>query len=135
MLALAGAVHHAAHDRDPHVLHPLVALAPHSHALAQVPLDGLRKLAEERARRPPAAGTRGDQRSEGPKAHRLEQFLGDHHFARALSPGLRGKGDPDGVADPLLEEHREGRGGGHDPLRAHAGLGEAEMEGMVRAGS
>src|SRR5690348_2699526 len=51
VLALAGTVHDAAHDRDAHVLDALEPAPPLGHAMADVRLDALRELLEIRARR------------------------------------------------------------------------------------
>src|SRR5690349_22552364 len=51
----------------------------------------------------------------------------------AVAAGLRRQRDADGVADALLQENAERRRGRHDALRAHAGFGEAEMDGVIRS--
>ena len=87
----------------------------------------------DRRRRASAAGTGGDQRHEGAETHGLQQFLRDLDLERAVAPRLRGERDADGVADALLQENAHGGRRGDDALRAHAGLGEAEMQRVVGA--
>src|SRR5678816_4515298 len=60
MLALAGAVDDAAHDRDLHLLDARIARLPYRHLRAQVVVDLLGELLECRARRPAAARARRD---------------------------------------------------------------------------
>ena len=57
VLRFAGAVDDAAHDRDAHVLDARVFRRPDGHLLAQVGLDLLGHVLEERRGRPAAAGT------------------------------------------------------------------------------
>ena len=81
----------------------------------------------------PAAGAGRDQRHERAKAHGLQELLRHLHLERAVAAGLRRERDADRVADALLQQdaHRGRRG--DDALRAHAGLGEAEMQRVVGA--
>src|ERR687888_931172 len=54
MLRFAGAVHHAAHDSDTHLLDARMPLAPNRHLRAQIALDLLRELLEVSAGGAPA---------------------------------------------------------------------------------
>ncbi len=132
-LRLAGAVDDAAHHRHVHLLDAGVARAPHRHLRAQVGLDLLGELLEVGARRAPAARAGGHHRREGAQAHRLQDLLRDDDLLRAVAARLRRERDADGVADALLQQHRQRRGGGDDALRAHAGLGEAQVQRVVAA--
>ena len=88
---------------------------------------------EERARRPPAAGTGGHLRPERAQAERLEDLHRDADLLGAVAARLRRERHADRVADPLVEQDREGRGRGDRALHAHAGLGQAEVERIVAA--
>jgi hypothetical protein len=57
---------------------------------------------------------------------------GHHHLLRARLAGLRAR-DADGVADALLQQHRQRGGGRHRALGAHAGLGQAQVQRVVAA--
>ncbi len=48
--------------------------------------------------------------------------------------GLGGEADADGVADAGQQQRGEAGGGGDEALGAHAGFGEAEVQGVVAAG-
>src|SRR5262245_7716561 len=61
-LRFAGPVDHTAHDRERHLLDALVGRFPLGHPVADVFLNALGELLERSARRPAAAGTRGDTR-------------------------------------------------------------------------
>ncbi len=134
MLGLAGAVHDAAHDRDPERLGALIALAPAGHLGLEVPLDLLRHLLEEGRRRAPAAGAGGDLRREDAEPERLEDLLGDLDLLGPVAAGPRREGHADRVADPFLEEDGQPGRARHDALHSHARLGEAEVERVVGAG-
>ena len=99
----------------------------------QIALDVLGELLEDGRGRAAAAGAGGDDRHEGAKAHRLQDFLRDLHLERAVAAGLGRQRDADRVADPFLQQDAERGGGGDDALRAHAGLGQAEMDRVVAA--
>src|SRR5215468_12591861 len=75
VLALAWSVDDAPHDRDIELLDARVLGLPHRHLLAEVRLDLLRHLLEERGGCAPAAGARRDLRDEVAKAHGLEDLL------------------------------------------------------------
>ena len=96
-------------------------------------LDVARQLLEHRRGRAAAAGAGGDQRHEGAKAHRLQNLLRHLHLQRAVAAGLGRQRDADRVADPLLQQDAQRRGGGDDALGAHARLGQAEMQRVVAA--
>ena len=55
------------------------------------------------------------------------------HFLRPVAAGLRGERNADRVAEALLQQNAERGGGGDDALRAHAGLGQAEMQRVIGA--
>ena len=128
---LAGAVHHASHDRHREFLHPRVALAPDRELGPEVALDVLGHFLEEGGGRPAAPGAGGDLGLEAPDAQRLEDLLPHLHLERPVPSGLRGERDADRVADPLDQEGREPRRGGHDPLGPHPRLGEPQMKGVA----
>src|ERR1039458_1145040 len=77
VLALAGAVDHAAHDRDLHRLYARMRGLPVRHPLAQVGLNFVRHLLEEGAGGAPASRAGGDLRREIANAQRLQNLLGD----------------------------------------------------------
>src|SRR6267142_3289470 len=133
MLALAGAVDHAAHHRHLELFHACVLPLPHRHLVAEVGLDLLGHLLEEGRGRASAAGTRRHLREEAPQSHGLEDLLGDQHFLRAIAARLGREGDADGVADAFLEKNGETRRARHHALGAHARLAQAEVEWIVRA--
>ena len=133
MLGFARAVDDAAHHRDLEVLDAGIFFAPHRHVLAQIRLDVLRQFLEHGGSGAAAAGASGDDRHELPEAHGLQQFLRHLHLARAVAIRLRRQRDADGVADALLQKDAHGGRRGDDAFRAHAGLGEAEMQRVVGA--
>src|SRR6185312_2930467 len=133
VLALARAVHHTAHDRHLHGLDALIRLLPLGHLVADVALDVLGQLLEIGAGGASAAGAGGHQRQEGAQAHGLQDLLGHDHFAAAIAAGFGRQRNPNGVADALLQEHREGGGGSDDALAAHAGFREPEVQRVVAA--
>ncbi len=63
----------------------------------------------------------------------LQHLLSDCDFFRPIAVRLGGDRDADRVADPLGEQQRQAGGRGHDPLHAHARLGQAEVERVVAA--
>jgi cysteine synthase len=133
VLGFAGAVHDAAHDGDIEGLDAGIGLLPFRHGGRDPALDVARELLEHRRGGAAAARAGGDERHEGAKAHRLQQLLGDLHLHRAVAARLGGERDADRVADALLQQDAHGGGRGDDALRPHAGLGEAEVDGVVRA--
>ena len=64
---------------------------------------------------------------------RLQDFLRDDDFLRAIAVRLGRQRDANRVADAFLQQHRHAGGRGDDALRAHAGFGEAEMQRVVAA--
>ena len=90
------------------------------HLLADVGLDVLGHLLEERRRRAPAAGARRHLRREAAEAQRLEDLLRDLHLLGAVAAG-RGVSETRIVSPmPSCEEDRQAGGAGDDALRAHA---------------
>ena len=67
------------------------------------------------------------------QAHRLQDLLRHDDFLRAVAAGLRRERDADRVADAFLQQHGHAGGRGDDALRAHAGLGQAEVQRVVAA--
>src|SRR5215467_7069276 len=133
VLALARTVDDAPHHRDVQLLDARILRFPHRHLLAEVGLDLLRHLLEERGGRAPAAGARRDLRDEVAKAHGLEDLLGDLYLFGPIAARLRRERDADGVADAILEQDGESGCAGHDALGAHAGFREPEMQRVVGA--
>src|SRR3954447_562331 len=131
VLALAGAVHDTAHHRDLQVLHARSCLTPYRHLRLEVVRDVARHLLKERRGRPAATRARRDLGHERPQPERLKDLLGDLDFPLPAPAGLRCERDADRVADALVEEDREARGGRDDALVAHPCLGETEMERIV----
>src|SRR5690606_2885075 len=123
VLRLARAVDDAAHDRDAQLLDARVARAPLRHALADVALDLLGHLLEERAGRAAAARAGRDLRREAADLERLEDLLRDADLFRAVAAGPRRERDADRVADALVQQHGEAGGAGDDALGPHARLG------------
>ena len=134
VLAFSGAVDDAAHDGEFEFLDAGVELAPLGHGGAEVALDLLGEFLEVGAGGAAAAGATGDLGHEAADAEGLEDLLGDVDFLGAGSAGGGGEGDADGVSDASEEERCEAGGGGDDAFGAHAGFGEAEVEGVVAAG-
>src|SRR5690606_6524403 len=131
VLRLARAVDHAAHDRDAQLLHARVARPPVGHALADVALDLLGHLLEERAGRPAAARAGRDLRRDAADLERLEDLLRDTHLFRAVAAGPRRERDADRVANALVQQHGQTGGGGDDALGPHARLGQPEVQRVV----
>ena len=102
-------------------------------ALAEILLDRLGEFLEHGRGGAAAAGAGGDDGQERAEAHGLQQFLRHLDFARAVAVRLGRQRDADGVADAFLQQDAHRGRGGDDALRAHAGLGEAEMQRMVGA--
>ena len=87
---------------------------------------------KRRRGRAPAARAGGYQRDEYPKAHGLQELLRHLHLERAVASRLWGQRDANRVADALLQQHAQRRRGRDDAFGAHARLGEAEMQGIIR---
>ena len=132
VFGFAGSVDDAAHHRDVQRLDAGIARAPVRHFVANIGLDLAREFLKHRRGGAPAAGACGDQRHEGAKAHRLQNFLRDLHLQRAVAARLRGQRNPDRVADPLLQQHAHRGRGGDDALGAHARFGQAKMQRVIR---
>src|SRR5262249_213869 len=75
VLRLAWPIHHASHDRDPHLLHAGARGAPDRHLFPEIRLDVLGHFLKERARGAPAPGARGDLGRERPELQRLQNLL------------------------------------------------------------
>ena len=101
--------------------------------LAQVALNLLGQVLEIIAAGATAAGAGHHRRREGAQARRLQNLLGDPHFLGAATTRLRRQRNADGVADALLQQHRQRGGGGDDTLAAHARFGQPQMERIVAA--
>src|SRR5713101_7501003 len=114
VLALAGTVDDAAHDRDLHLLDSRVALPPLRHPLTEIALDLFSELLEIGAGGAAAARAGDHHRRERAQAHGLEDFLRDHDLARPVPARLGRERNADRVADSLLKQHPERSGGGHD---------------------
>ena len=134
MLGLAGAVDDAAHDGELELLDAGVLLLPLGHGFDEVGLDAFGEFLEVGGGGAAAAGAAGDLRHEAADGEGLEDLLGAADFFGAVAAGSWGEGDADGVADAGEEERGEASGGGDDALHAHAGFGEAEVEGERGAG-
>src|SRR6059058_77621 len=67
------------------------------------------------------------------KAHRLQQLLRGLDLERAVPARLRRQRKADGVPDSVLQEDADRSRGGDDPLRAHAGFGQPEVQRIVGA--
>lgn len=65
------------------------------------------------------------------QAHGLEHLLRDQDFLRPLAARLGRQGNADRIANAFLEQHGHRRRRGNNPLRAHAGLGQTEMQRIV----
>ena len=133
VLGFAGTVDDAAHHRDLEFLDARILLAPDRHVAAKVVLDGLGEFLEHGGCGAPATRAGCDDRHELAESHGLEQFLRHLHLAGAITAGFGGKRYADRVADALLQQDAHGCGRGDDALGAHAGLGQTEMQRVVRA--
>ena len=63
----------------------------------------------------------------------MQDLLGAADFFAAVAAGGGGERDADGVSDACEEQGCEAGGRGDDALHAHAGFGEAEVQGVVGA--
>src|SRR5437667_414088 len=133
VLALAGPVDDAAHDRDVHVFDSAIALAPLRHLLAQEALDLFGQLLEIGAGGAAATRASDHHRRERAQAHGLEQLLSDGDLAGPVSAGLRSERDANRVADALLQQDPERGGGSHDAFCSHPRLGKPEVQRIVAA--
>ena len=131
MLALARAIDDAAHDGHAQLLHTGVAGTPDGHLRAQKRVDALGQFLKKGAGGAAAARAGGDAGREGAQAQSLQDFQRHHHFLAARRIRLGGERHADGVADALLQQHSQRRSRGHRAFGAHAGLGQAEMQGIV----
>ena len=99
--------------------------------LAQKIVDLLRQLLERGAGGAPTARTRGHAGHKRAQAQRLQNLGCDHHFLVARLTGRRRERDANRVANALLQQHRQRGARGHRALGAHAGLGQAQMQGIA----
>ena len=133
VLGFAGAVDDASHDGELELFNAGVLLLPLGHGGDEVGLDALGELLEVGAGGAAAAGASGDLRHEAADAEGLEDLLTAADFFAAIAARSRRQADADGVANAGEEERREAGGAGNDAFHAHAGFGEAEVEGVVGA--
>ena len=131
VLAFAGAVDDASHDRHLHGLDAVILRRPFRHFGAHITLDFVGQMLEHGARCPPASGAGDNLRNERAEPHGLQNFLGYDHFAAAVAARLRGQRNTDGIADAFLQEHRQGGRGGDDAFRSQPRLGKSEMQGII----
>ena len=80
-----------------------------------------------------AAGASGDAGKEGAEAERLEQFASGVDLFAAIAADARRERDANRVADAFVEQNAHGGGRPDGALQAHAGFGEAEMQGLAGA--
>ena len=106
---------------------------PLRHGFDEVGLDAFGELLEVGAGGAAAAGAAGDLGHEAADAEGLEDLLAAADFFGAVAAGGGREGDADGVADAGEQQRGEAGGGGDDALHAHAGFGEAEVQGVVAA--
>ena len=131
-LRLARAVDDATHDSQGEGLDPFTLPLPVRHPFANVILRSLGQLLERRTRRPPAAGACGNAGRERPQPQRLQYLARGVDFFAPIAARLRRERYADGVADALAEQDAHGGGGPDKPLQPHAGLGEAQVERLLR---
>ena len=121
-------------SRRPASLRRRDALAPDRHLLAQVRLDVLRHVLEERRRRAAASRARRHLRREAAQPERLEDLLRDEHFFGAVAVRLRRERDADRVADALRRAGSTARRCWRRcPFIPMPGLGEPEVQRIVAA--
>ena len=66
-----------------------------------------------------------------PEPQGLKDLLAHAHFVGPVAPGSGGEATANGVANPLVEQDRQGGGGGHDPLGAETRLGEPQVQRVI----
>ena len=131
MLGFSGAVDDAAHDGQLEFFDAGVLLFPLGHGLDEVVLDALGELLKVGGGGAPAAGAARYLGHEAANGERLQNLLGAADFFGAVAAGGGGERDSDGVTDAGEEQRGKTGSGGYDALHAHAGFGEAEVEGVV----
>src|SRR5690554_6017132 len=131
--AVARAVDDTTHDRDVHGLHAGIAVFPDRHLVAQIALNTVGELLKHRAAGAPASWAGHHHGSEGAQPHALQDLLCNLHLATPIAAGLWCKRNTNGVAYALLQQDRQGCGGSHNALAAHAGFGQAQMQGVIAA--
>ena len=133
MLALSRPVDDTAHHRDLEVFHPGVLAAPARHGGAQVVVDLFGQILESGAGGAATAGAGGDAGDKGAQAQGLQNLGRHHHLLGACLAGLWRQGHPNGVANALLQQHRQRSGRRHRAFGAHAGFGQAQVQRVVAA--
>ncbi len=133
VLRFAGAVDDAAHHGELQLFDAGILLAPFGHGGAQVALNLLGELLEIGARRAAAAGATRHLRHEAADRERLQNLLRGLHFFRAVAVGLGRQAHANRVADAREQQRRESSSGGDQPLRAHAGFSQSEVQRIVAA--
>ena len=106
-------------------------LAPHRHLLAQVVLDLIRHILEERAGGPATTGARGHLRREAAQFERLQNLLGNEYFFGAVAVRQWRERGTNRIAYALLQEHGKRRRGGHDPFRSQTRFRQPKMQRMA----
>ena len=94
----------------------------------------LGQLLKIRAGGPAAAGAARHLRHKAANPERLQYLLRGQYFFRAVAAGFGGQAHADGVSNAGQQQRRKAGGGGDQPLRAHAGFGQAQVQGVVAAG-
>ena len=61
----------------------------------------------------------------------LQDLLADDDFVGAIAIRKRSERGADGVADALLQQHRERGGGGDDAFRSEAGFGQPQVQRVI----
>ena len=109
VFAFAGAINDAAHDGKVQVFNTNELFTPNWHLITDIALDFFSQFLEHRRCRPPASGAGRHQGHETPQPHGLQNFLGNDNLLGPIAAGFGGQGDPDRIANTLLQEDRQGR--------------------------
>ncbi len=133
MLRFARAIHDTTHHRHIHAFDAGIGFFPDRHLLAQIGLNLVSQILEHRRGGAAATGTGNYHRREFSQAHGLQDLLSDNHFPGAIATRLRCQRNPYGVANTLLQQHRQGCGRSDNALAAHTGLSQTEMQRIVAA--
>jgi hypothetical protein len=94
-------------------------------------LDRLCQFLEECTGRASATRAGDNHWCESAQPHGLQHLLGNDHLLRTLATGLWSQRNTNGIADALLQQYRHRRSRRDDAFRAHAGLGQAEVQGII----
>ena len=132
MFALTGAVDDTSHDGDGHFFDTVVLFAPFRHLLTQMALDFFSQTLEIITTGAAAARASDDCRREGAQPQALQNFLRDDDFLAAITTGLRSQRNANGIANTLLQQHRQRCCGSDNALAPHARFGETQMQCVVR---